>query len=119
MPATCVSSIAATQSGLVDLFRTSLDHIINFFGLHGGQDLAHASTLVAAVSRVRPRLKLITAWDCQDLWGIGVPAVPVKALSAGALLLVQSDQLVIGTVVLSGLVGLVRASVVLYLSWKN
>ena len=35
MPATIASSLAATQSGLVDLFRASEDHIINFFGLHG------------------------------------------------------------------------------------
>ncbi|CAE8649553.1 unnamed protein product [Polarella glacialis] len=101
------------------------ERVIDFFEeTVEGSGISKGSMLVAAVSEIKPRLRLTTSWKVLDVWRVRVP--PAQALTFPpefaiglAVWMMLAKQHVCATVVATCFSGLFRVSELLHLRWKD
>ena len=108
-----------------DLDYAIAEYIIDLYECSDGVDgIGAAGTLLACLARIRPRLRLKTAWRCLDVWRTRcppkqAPTVPLELAFAAVSYLTMAGKAGLGCAVLLCFAGLLRASEALRLTWAD
>ena len=101
------------------------EYVIDLYERSDGvEGIGAAGTLLACLARVRPRLRLKTAWRCIDVWRTRcppkqAPTVPLELAFAAVSYFTMAGKPNFACAVLLCFAGLLRASEALRLTWAN